>query len=143
MTRGRSPLTEKQERILVQCQLMGLTPKDMVQISNRLVALQREKEFIEDVAKVTNGLTYKVDKVKHIYEITDPGGNIFICKKSQKGTWYNELYDVKVLRTDGSIKTLKQQQVYSQNSYEVAKHCPEKNKRLYRLCKAVKDQRWI
>ena len=34
MTRVRSPLTEKQERILVQCQLMGLTTRDMTQISN-------------------------------------------------------------------------------------------------------------
>ena len=44
MTRVRAKLTDKQERILVQAQLMGLTPRDMTQISNRVVALQKEAE---------------------------------------------------------------------------------------------------
>ena len=51
MARERAKLSDKQERILVQCQLMGLTPSDMTQISNRLVALERERGFKADIAE--------------------------------------------------------------------------------------------
>lgn len=144
MTRVRAPLTEKQERILVQCQLMGLTTRDMTQISNRLVLLERERNFIKDVEMVMQNIRdYKIDKVKHVYEIVDGAGNVYTCKKSQKASYYSESFDVKVNRTDGTIKTHKNQLVYTDSSGEVAKHCPEKNKRLFRLCKSIKTGRWI
>ena len=63
MARERAKLTDKQERILVQCQLMGLTTRDMTQISNRLVALERERAFKADIAEAVADKTWtKVDK---------------------------------------------------------------------------------
>ena len=58
MPRGRKALTDKQERILVQCQLMGLTTADMVQISNRLRALDKEREFKSRVNEFASGFTW-------------------------------------------------------------------------------------
>ena len=144
MTRIRAPLTEKQERILIQCQLMGLTTRDMTQISNRLVLLERERNFIRDVEMVMQNIqNYKIDKTKNTYEIVDNVGNVYTCKKTQKSNYYSEIFDVKVSRVDGTIKTHKSQTIYTDSSGEVAKHCPEKNKRLFRLCKSIKTGRWI
>ena len=143
MTRVRTPLTEKQERILIQCQLMGLTTRDMTQISNRLVLLERERNFIRDVEMVMQNVQdYKIDKIKNTYEIVDRVGNVYTCKKTQKSNYYSEIFDVKVSRLDGTIKTHKNQTVYADSTGEVAKHCPEKNKRLFRLCKSIKTGRW-
>lgn len=144
MTRTRTPLTEKQERILVQCQLMGLTTRDMTQISNRLVALERERNFIKDVEMVMQNIQdYKTDKSKNVYEIVDKIGNVYTCRKAQKSTYYSEVFDVKVHRVDGLIKNHKNQTIYPDSTGEVAKHCPEKNKRLFRLCKSIQTGRWI
>jgi hypothetical protein len=42
---------------------MGLTPSDMTQISNRLVALERERGFKADIAEAVADKTWtKVDK---------------------------------------------------------------------------------
>lgn len=49
MPRGRAKLTDKQEKILLQAQLMGLEAHDMTRIANRLVALKKEREEIEQV----------------------------------------------------------------------------------------------
>ena len=60
MSRGRKPLTDKQERILVQCQLMGMTTADLVTISNRLKAIDAENEFRSRVAEATHGFSWTV-----------------------------------------------------------------------------------
>ena len=75
MARERAKLTEKQERILVQCQLMGLTPQDMQQISNRLIALQKEREYKEEVAEAVNNLSWS--STKNGWQIVDQNGKTF------------------------------------------------------------------
>lgn len=79
MPRGRKQLTEKQERILIQCQLMGLTTADMVQISNRLRALDTEREFKARVDEFSQGFTFS-EKSKREFTIVDSGGKIYDVK---------------------------------------------------------------
>jgi hypothetical protein len=59
MARERAKLSEKQERILVQAQLMGLTARDMQQIGNRLVALHKEAEDRREIQEVCEGYTWE------------------------------------------------------------------------------------
>jgi hypothetical protein len=49
MARGRAALTDKEERILIQAQLMGLSTASMVKIGNRLKALEQEREAMNHI----------------------------------------------------------------------------------------------
>ena len=135
MARGRAKLTEKQERILVQAQLMGLTPRDMQQISNRLIALQNESEERVTVGEAIQGYSWTKDAKKQ-WSVTTPDG--YVCEftkgtKHRTGYWDRSWdYNVKVTKPGTAFKTryLQKKQISVRDEW-VAKLCPENSKELY------------
>jgi len=135
MARGRAKLTEKQERILVQAQLMGLTPRDMQQISNRLIALQKESEERVTVGEAIQGYSWTKDAKKQ-WSVTTPDG--YVCEftkgtKHRTGYWDRSWdYNVKVTKPGTAFKTryLQKKQISVRDEW-VAKLCPENSKELY------------
>lgn len=135
MARGRAQLTEKQERILIQAQLMGLTPQDMQRISNRLIALQKEAEEIQKVGDNVRGYSWTRDDNKN-WIVTTPDGHVckFTKGKNKKTQWWETTYnyDVTVTKPGTAFKTreLKDRRISQRNEWR-AKLLPEKNKELY------------
>jgi hypothetical protein len=146
MARERAKLTDKQERILVQCQLMGLTTRDMTQISNRLVALEKEREFKAEIADAVADKTWtKIDKGWHI---VDGQGRVYECRKAKPGKrhsyWDQQVFawDVAISGKDKRFKskTLSDITVYVDNGI-TSRICPENSKELYALLKGIKSGR--
>ena len=147
MARERAKLTDKQERILVQCQLMGLTTRDMTQISNRLVALERERGFKSDIAEATADKTWtKIDKG---WRIADSQGRVYECRKAKPGKRHQSYWDRQVFAWDVAIsgkdkrfkaKTLTDITVHIDHGI-TARICPENSKELYALLKGIKNGR--
>jgi len=141
MPRQRARLTDKQERILVQAQLMGLTPHDMQRISNRLIALQKEAEEIKNINDTISGYTW-IKNDKESWTITTPEG--YVCKfgKPMKGgRMYWETvkdYPITITKPGTAFKTrvLQKKQVTIRNVW-LAKLCPENSKELYGMIKWV------
>lgn len=144
MARERAKLTDKQERILVQCQLMGLTTRDMTQISNRLVALEREARQKQEIGEATQGMTWvKVDKG---WRITDSHGRVYDCRKVKvnkrhQSYWDRQVYawDVEISGKDKRYKTKNLKEVTVSIDYQItAKLCPENSKELYALLNGIR-----
>ncbi len=143
MARERAKLTDKQERILVQCQLMGLTPRDMQQISNRLIALQKESEWRKEIAETSAGSTWtRSDKG---WQVTDSQGKIFDCTKVIRSrsnrSWYSDSHygwniEISKPGTRFKNKSIKDVTVYV-DPYIPARLCPENSKDLYSLLTAI------
>jgi len=147
MARERAKLTDKQERILVQCQLMGLTTRDMTQISNRLVALEREREFKSDIADATADKTWT--RISLGWRIVDSSGRVYECQKAKPGKRHQSYWDRQVFVWDVAIsgkdkrfkaKTLSDITVHIDHGI-TARICPENSKELYALLKAIKNGR--
>jgi len=144
MTRVRAKLTDKQERILVQAQLMGLTPRDMQRISNRLIALQKEAEESKNVNDTISGYTW-IKNDKESWTITTPEG--YVCKfgKPMKGNrmfWETvKEYPITVTKPGTAFKTrvLQKKQVSIRDDWR-AKLCPENSKELYGMIKWVSQR---
>lgn len=150
MPRGRKQLTEKQERILVQCQLMGLSTADLVTISNRLKALDVEREFKAQVAEVTEGFTWTV-KDKRNFTVTDRAGTVYECKcyaDYSSSDWTNRGRDfakITVSRpgTRFKTRTVSDHRITNPwNDNEIVSACPGGSKYLYRILKDIKSGRF-
>ena len=135
MPRGRLQLTDKQERILVQAQLMGLTPRDMQQISNRLIAIKKEAEDKLEIQNTIEGYSW-VKNEKGSWTVTTPDG--YVCKcgkatKSNKMYWETSKdYPITITKPGTAFKTrVLQKKNLSFNSDWRAKLCPENSKELY------------
>jgi hypothetical protein len=139
MARERAKLTDKQERILVQAQLMGLTPRDMTQISNRLVAIQKEAADKLEIQSVIEGYSW-VKNDKNSWTITTPEG--YVCKfgksSSGKGYYWETVrdYPITVIKPGTAFKArvLQKKQVSFKDNWR-AKFCPENSKELYGMIK--------
>lgn len=139
MARSRAKLTDKQERILVQAQLMGLTPHDMQRISNRLIALQKEAEEIAYVNDTIAGYSWFKNE-KDSWTITTPDG--YVCKfgKLQKGhrMYWDTVKDYTVTVTKpGTVfqtRVFQKRQIQIKNEWR-AKLCPENSKDLFGMIK--------
>lgn len=147
MARERAKLTDKQERILVQCQLMGLTTRDMTQISNRLVALEKERGFLSDIADATADKTWT--RISLGWRIVDSSGRVYECQKAKPGKRHQSYWDRQVFVWDVAIsgkdkrfkaKTLSDITVHIDHGI-TARICPENSKELYALLKAIKNGR--
>lgn len=146
MARERAKLTDKQERILVQAQLMGLTPHDMQQISNRLIALEKEATWKREVAAACQDL--HIGKSDKGWIITDNDGKIYNCVKVPKArnsrSWYesNSNWEVHISKPTTRFKerTVKDVAIYV-DQYIPARLCPENNKELYGLMLGIKNGR--
>lgn len=145
MARGRAKLTEKQERILIQAQLMGLTPRDMQQISNRLIALQREADEIKKIGENVQGFTWiKTDK--GTWNVTTPEG--YLCEFSKgasgKRSYWERTkdYTVKITKPGTAFKARQMKKGIAVRDEWIARLCPEGSKELYALICWTQGLKW-
>jgi hypothetical protein len=150
MPRGRKPLSEKQERVLVQCQLMGLTTADLVTISNRLKALDVEREFKSRVSEVIEGFTWNI-KDKRNFTVTDRAGTVYECKcyadySSRDWTMRGRDFAKITITRPGTRQKPKiisdHRIVNPWNDPEIVSVCPEGSKYLYRVMRDIKSGRF-
>ena len=150
MPRGRKPLTDKQERILVQCQLMGLTTADLVTISNRLKALDADREFRARVNEVSHGFTWTV-KNKREFTLTDGAGHVYEVKcysdyTNRDWTMRGQDYAKITVSKPGTRfkpKTVPDHRISEHwDKNEVVSVCPEGSKYLYRVMRDIKSGRF-
>jgi len=145
MARSRAKLTDKQERILVQAQLMGLTPRDMQQISNRLIALQREADEIKKIGDTVQGYSWtKTDK--GTWNVTTPEG--YLCEFS-KGTsgkrsyWERTKdYSIKITKPGTAFKARQMKKGIGVRDEWIARLCPDGSKELYALISWTRGLKW-
>lgn len=149
MPRGRKPLTDKQERILVQCQLMGLTTADLVTISNRLKALDIEREFKAKVAETTHGFTWSM-KDRRNFTLTDSAGHVYDVKVSSdysRNSWNQQCHDYANIAVTKPGTRFKPKIVSGHplrnpwEDTEIVSACPEGNKYIYRMMRDIKNER--
>lgn len=145
MARGRAKLTEKQERILIQAQLMGLTPRDMQQISNRLIALQKEADEIKKIGETTQGYSW-IKTSNGTWNVTTPDGYLCEFSKGSSGKrsyWERTKdYTVKVTKPGTAFKPRQMKKGIGVRDEWIAKLCPEKSKELYALICWAQGLKW-
>ena len=150
MPRGRKKLSDKQERILVQCQLMGLTTADMTQISNRLRALDVERVFKARVDEFSQGFTF-TEKSKREFTITDESGKIYAVKiKSDysRPNWHMSGNDYATVYISKPGTRFKPRTVSGHHltakweDAEIAGVCPGGNKYIFRMMRDIKKGRF-
>jgi hypothetical protein len=138
MARERAKLTDKEERILVQAQLMGLSTASMIKIGNRLKALEQERDAIAHINEVCHG--YKWAEVQNIetLKVTSPDGLEVEAVRGQKGRshWghYGWNYDITVTKPGTRFKARVYKSKELQCDYDWKKRLmPAKSKELYSL----------
>jgi len=143
--RTRAALSDKEERILVQSQLMGLTPSSMVRIGNRLKALEREALARQEIDEECRGYSWgKTDKG---WNISTPDQLLceFTNKSRGKSSWYerNWHYDVKVTKPGTRLKPRHyKQKVMRVRDDWMARLCPGASKELYAMIRWTKNLKW-
>jgi hypothetical protein len=150
MPRSRKQLTDKQERILVQCQLMGMTTADLVTISNRLKALDREREFKARVDEAAHGFTWTA-KNKREFTLTDTAGHVYevkVVSDYSKNSWNQQCHEFASVRvskpgTRFKLRTVSSHPLRSPwEDDEIVSACPDGNKFLYRMMRDIKNGRF-
>lgn len=153
MARGRAKLTEKQERILIQAQLMGLTPRDMQQISNRLIALQKEAEDKAEIAENISGYSWqeRIDETrkdeKGGWIVTTPDGYRVEAVRGKRGrsSWdsYHWDFNFTVSRpgTRMQVRKFSDKSIYIPYDWKKSL-MPGQSKELYAIIKWTKDIKW-
>ena len=144
MARGRAALTEKEERILVQAQLMGLSTASMVKIGNRLRALEQERREIDRINEMIQGFQFnETQNVEHL-EVTTPDGHKVEAIRGKKGgsRWdhFSWSYEIRVSKPGTRFKTRVFKNRELRCSYDWKKRLmPAKSKELYSLISWVKN----
>lgn len=146
MPRERAKLSDKQERILVQAQLMGLTARDMQQIGNRLIALQQEAQEKFEIAETIQGYTWETFG-KDGWKITMPDGYVIQADRGikLKSRWdsYQWDFDITVTKPGTRFKPRRFKNKGIHIPYEWKKKLmPENNKELYGLIRWTKNLKW-
>lgn len=143
MARGRAALTDKEERILVQAQLMGLSTSSMVKIGNRLRALEQEREEIARIDESCQGFVWEDPKNSEHLSVTYDG-YIIEATRGQRGKsrWdqFSWSYNIKVTKPGTRFKTRHYKNKELHCSYDWKKRLmPGKSKELYSLIRWVKN----
>jgi hypothetical protein len=144
MPRGRAALTEKEERILVQAQLMGLSTASMVKIGNRLKALEQEREDIARINETIQGFKFSETIDSERIEITTPEGQVIVADRGKKGTsrwgYFTWNYRITVAKPGTRFKTRVYKDRELRCDYDWKKKLmPAKSKELYSLIHWVKN----
>lgn len=151
MARGRVKLTDKQEKILLQAQLMGLDSSDMTRIANRLVALKKERD---EISQINNDIAnYRWEKIiddtskdnSVWWKIHHPDGYVIEASnlRVKDRGWYSDSYqvDFRVTKPGTRYQTrVKKDQRVSVDREWTKRLMPEQNKVLYgiiRWCRAT------
>lgn len=150
MARERAKLSDKQERILVQAQLMGLTARDMQQIGNRLVALKKEAEDRREIQDVIDGYTWQ--QLPHPnkkiggtgWQVNCPDGYVITAFRTEKSrsSWsgYGYDHDITVNKPGTRFKTryFKDRSLHCDYDWR-KKFMPEGSKELYSLIRWIRS----
>jgi hypothetical protein len=144
MPRGRAALTEKEERILVQAQLMGLSTASMVKIGNRLRALEQERDEIARINDVCQGFTWAEKQSADLLTVTTSDGTVVEAARGSKGrsrwnqfTW---TYTIKVSKPGTRFKARTYKDRELSCDYDWKKRLmPAQSKELYSLIRWVKN----
>jgi len=138
MPRGRAALTDKEERILVQAQLMGLSTQSMVKIGNRLRALEQERDEIARINDTCQGFVWADNQTADKLSVTTPDGHVIEATRGSKGrTSWNHFvwnYTIKVTKpgTRFRARTYKNKELRCDYDWK-KKLMPAKSKELYSL----------
>jgi hypothetical protein len=143
MPRGRAALTDKEERILVQAQLMGLSTQSMVKIGNRLRALEQERETIALINETCQGYIWEEPDTTGNLKIITPDGHTINAVRGKKGSshWhrYSWKYDITITKEGTRFKPRQYKDHDLHCDYDWKKRLmPGKSKELYSLIRWVK-----
>jgi hypothetical protein len=144
MPRSRASLTDKEERILVQAQLMGLSTASMIKIGNRLRALEREREEIERIRETCQGFVWDEHVDSNKFVIKTPEGHTVeaIKGKSGRSGWHRTTwkYDIAVSKPGTRMKPrlYKDKDLHIESEW-VKRLMPAKSKELYALIRWCKN----
>ena len=144
MARQRAKLSEKQERILVQAQLMGSTAYDMQQIGNRLMALKKEAEEISNIADTTQNFSWDSSKAPDQFSVTTPDGHLVEAVRGKRGNsrWdhFTWTFDIRVTKPGTRFKTrvFKGRELRCEYNWK-KRLMPGQSKELYALIRWVKN----
>lgn len=137
MARGRASLTEKEERILIQAQLMGLSTASMIKIGNRLRALEKEREEIARIESDIAGYTWDEPAAGKL-KIIMPDGHVVEAVRGKKGNshWhhFSWKYDIVITKPGTKFKprTFKDKDIVCDYDWK-KRLMPAKSKELYGL----------
>jgi hypothetical protein len=146
MSRGRAKLTDKEEKILMMSQLMGLTPSSMVKIGNRLKALENEAREIANINEAVAGFTWE-NLGNGNWKITDPESRVIeaIRKERGKSRWdsFSWEFDLKVSKPGTRFKPrmFKKQSVRCEYDWK-KRLMPGNSKELYAIIRSLKYIDW-
>jgi len=125
-----------------------MTTADLVTISNRLKALDAEREFKSRVAEIKHGFTWTIKKPRREFTITDLAGYVYYVKVRSdysRSSWNQQCHyfaEVTVTKpgTRFKGKTVSEHPLReSWNTVEIGSICPEGNKFLYRMMRDIKE----
>lgn len=143
MARERAKLTDKEEKILVQAQLMGLSTSSMVKIGNRLKALERERELKANVDAITSN--YTLTAITGGWRIVDRSGLQYDFTNRMvsygRSGWGNRKeiqWDVRINKpgTRYVERVGKRQVIHISDEYP-ARLCPEKSKEVFGMMRTI------
>ena len=89
MARERVKLTDKEEKILIQAQLMGLTTASMVKIGNRLKAIEKESDYKNENAELAGKFTSWKKLDEKGWELEYKDGRVFVFSNRSKEYRHN------------------------------------------------------
>jgi hypothetical protein len=149
MSRARAKLSEKEERILIQAQLMGLDTASMVRIGNRLRALDKEREVRASIDNMVQGITWeKLPDVKHkdCWKLINEDGKHFVftlTNTDHQWSGHSFYWDITVNKpgTRFEERVIKKQRS-SINRDIPKKLLPEKSTSLYSAIRHIKNTNW-
>jgi hypothetical protein len=144
MPRSRAALTEKEERILIQAQLMGLSTSSMVKIGNRLKALEQERDEITSINNACHGFVFSETPNLERLEVVAPDGHNIVATRGKKGTsrwgYFTWNYTITVSKPGTRFKTRTYKDREIRCNYDWKKKLmPAKSKELYGLIHWVKN----
>ena len=144
MPRGRAALTEKEERILVQAQLMGLSTASMVKIGNRLRALEQERDEIARIDSDIQGFKFaESQNLEQLIVETQDGLYVEAIRGKKGNSRWNTFswdYTIRVSKPGTRYKTRVFKNRELRCDYDWKKRLmPAKSKELYSLIRWVKN----
>lgn len=142
MARGRAQLSEKEERIMVQAQLMGLNTASMIRIGNRLRAIDEERRRLDEVGNEVSGFSWEKNPdttcMKTHWRITSRDGKIYTFvntgKKERNWNSWTTVWDVSISKPGTRFKdrTLEKISLYYYKDIP-KKMLPEGDRDLYAM----------
>ena len=144
MARDRAALTDKEERILVHAQLMGLSTASMVKIGNRIRALEQEREAMARIDNSCQGVTWEQPKDSTQFKITTSDGLVIEAVRGKRGrsNWncFSWAYNIIVTNPGTRFKPKKyNDREIRCNSDWKKKLMPAQSKELYSLINWIKN----